>query len=92
MYVTTAAPLGMACRCLTSSVISNTGAYATQSSNKKVVVIGAGWGGFGAAHALVKARGVDVLLLDSADDPGGLSGFAGQRTVANRPVEPGIKG
>ena len=54
-----------------------------------MVVIGAGWGGFGAAHALAKAEDVDVLLLDSADNPGGLS--AGWR-VAGRPVEPGIKG
>ena len=54
-----------------------------------MVIIGAGWGGFGAAHALAKAQGVDVVLLDSAENSGGLS--AGWR-VAGRPVEPGIKG
>jgi len=61
-----------------------------EPTRKKVVVIGAGWAGFGAAHALVKARGLDVLLLDAADNPGGLS--AGWRTLAGRPVEAGIKG
>ncbi|KAK9832047.1 hypothetical protein WJX81_001885 [Elliptochloris bilobata] len=46
--------------------------------------------GFGAAHALAKAHGVDVLLLDSAESPGGLS--TGWRTLAGRPLEPGVKG
>jgi len=61
-----------------------------EPTRKKVVVIGVGWAGFGAAHALVKAGGLDVLLLDTADNPGGLS--VGWRTLAGRPVEAGIKG
>jgi hypothetical protein len=39
---------------------------------KRVIVVGAGWGGFGAALAAAKA-GADVTLLDAGDAPGGLS-------------------
>ncbi|KAI5076277.1 hypothetical protein GOP47_0008342 [Adiantum capillus-veneris] len=55
----------------------------------KAVVVGGGWAGFGAAHALAKA-GLSVTLLDAASDPGGLS--TGYRTSQGRPVEAGIKG
>jgi phytoene dehydrogenase-like protein len=36
------------------------------------VVVGGGWGGFGAALALANA-GAKVTLLDASENPGGLS-------------------
>eukprot|EP00168_Porphyra_purpurea_P000961 TRINITY_DN1115_c0_g1_i5.p1 TRINITY_DN1115_c0_g1~~TRINITY_DN1115_c0_g1_i5.p1 ORF type:complete len:660 (-),score=219.36 TRINITY_DN1115_c0_g1_i5:216-2057(-) len=60
------------------------------AADKRVVVVGAGWAGLGAAHALVKA-GHDVTLVDAADSVGGL--VAGWRTAkGNKPVEVGIHG
>lgn len=56
---------------------------------KTAVVVGGGWAGFGAAHALAK-DGFDVTLLDASLSPGGLS--TGFRTAKGRPVEAGIKG
>jgi hypothetical protein len=56
---------------------------------KKVVVVGGGWAGFGAAHALAKL-GFSTTLLDASPNPGGLS--TGFRTTLGRPVEAGIKG
>ncbi len=56
---------------------------------KKVVVVGGGWAGFGAAHALAKL-GYSTTLLDASPNPGGLS--TGFRTTLGRPVEAGIKG
>ena len=58
-------------------------------SVKHAVVVGGGWGGFGAAYALLKA-GVKVTILDASEKPGGLS--AGWRTPGGRSVEAGIKG
>ncbi|DBA90704.1 TPA: hypothetical protein ACH3X1_003920 [Trebouxia sp. C0004] len=58
-------------------------------SSKHAVVVGGGWGGFGAAYALLKA-GVKVTILDASETPGGLS--AGWRTPGGRSVEAGIKG
>eukprot|EP00752_Nemacystus_decipiens_P011813 g10482.t1 len=59
---------------------------------KKVVVVGGGWAGFGAAKALTEAGegAYDVTLLDANPNPGGLS--AGWRTAGGRAVEAGIKG
>lgn len=56
---------------------------------KHAVVVGGGWGGFGAAYALLKA-GVKVTVLDASETPGGLS--SGWRTPGGRSVEAGIKG
>ena len=56
---------------------------------KHAVVVGGGWGGFGAACALLKA-GVKVTILDASETPGGLS--SGWRTPGGRSVEAGIKG
>lgn len=58
-------------------------------SSKHAVVVGGGWGGFGAAYALLQA-GVKVTILDASETPGGLS--AGWRTPGGRSVEAGIKG
>ena len=58
-------------------------------TGKKAIVIGSGFGGLGAAWSLSKA-GADVLLLDAAPQPGGLSAVI--KTPKGRVVEPGIKG
>jgi NADPH-dependent 2,4-dienoyl-CoA reductase/sulfur reductase-like enzyme len=41
---------------------------------KKYVVIGGGWGGWGAAKALCENDDVDVTLIDALPDPTGVSG------------------
>jgi len=56
---------------------------------KTAVVVGGGWAGFGAAHALTKL-GLSVTVLDASPSPGGLS--TGFRTAQGRPVEAGLKG
>uniref|UniRef100_A0A7I4C4P7 Amine oxidase domain-containing protein n=1 Tax=Physcomitrium patens TaxID=3218 RepID=A0A7I4C4P7_PHYPA len=56
---------------------------------RTAVVVGGGWAGFGAAHALTKL-GFSVTVLDASPSPGGLS--TGFRTAQGRPVEAGIKG
>ena len=65
-------------------------ARASSTNGKpRAVVIGGGWGGLGAAYAMQEA-GVDVVILDAAPSPGGLS--SAWRSAAGRLVEPGIKG
>ncbi|CAI5999597.1 unnamed protein product [Closterium sp. NIES-64] len=59
------------------------------SDGRKVVVIGAGWAGLGAAHHLTK-QGYDVTLLEAGRQPGGL--VAGWRSDKGKPVEVGIHG
>ena len=39
---------------------------------KRVVVVGAGWGGLSAAHHLSRQPGVEVTVVDAAERPGGL--------------------
>lgn len=56
---------------------------------KKVVVVGAGWAGLGAAHHLSK-QGYDVTLLEAGPQPGGL--VAGWKTPGGKSVEVGIHG
>jgi len=56
---------------------------------KKVVVVGAGWAGFGAAKHLSE-QGFAVTLIDGSPNPGGLS--SGWRTQSGRAVEAGMKG
>ena len=62
---------------------------ATESETPRVVVIGAGWAGLGAAYHLAK-QGYDVTLLEASRYPGGL--VAGWRTEGGRSVEAGIHG
>jgi len=54
----------------------------------RVVVIGAGWGGWGAAKALSE-NGCDVTLLDSIPDPTGATPFL---TPTGKPFEVGTRG
>jgi uncharacterized protein with NAD-binding domain and iron-sulfur cluster len=56
---------------------------------QKVVVVGAGWAGLGAAHHLTQ-QGYDVTLLEAGSYPGGL--VAGWKTPGGRSVEAGIHG
>ncbi|KAK9788284.1 hypothetical protein WJX73_005739 [Symbiochloris irregularis] len=56
---------------------------------KKVVVIGAGWAGLGAAWHLAK-QGYAVDVLEAAGQPGGL--VAGWKTKQGRSAEVGIHG
>lgn len=58
-------------------------------SQPKVVVVGAGWAGLGAAYHLVK-QGYDVTLLEAGAYPGGL--VAGWKTAGGRSIEAGIHG
>ena len=53
-----------------------------------VVVIGAGWGGWGAAKALCEA-GVRVTLVDGMADPGGSTPLT---TASGKPFEAGTRG
>ncbi|MEE3717440.1 FAD-dependent oxidoreductase [Tumidithrix elongata RA019] len=61
----------------------------SESQKNKVVVVGAGWAGLGAAHHLAK-QGYDVTLLEAGAYPGGL--VAGWKTSGGRSVEAGIHG
>lgn len=72
-------------------VRAEAGASATDAAPRrpKVVVVGGGWAGFGAAKHLSE-QSYDVTLLDAAPDPGGVA--AGWKTPSGREMEAGIKG
>lgn len=59
------------------------------ASQKKIVVVGAGWAGLGAAYHL-SSQGYEVTLLEAGAHPGGL--VAGWQTEKGRSVEAGIHG
>ncbi|MGJ3253050.1 MAG: hydroxysqualene dehydroxylase [Elainellaceae cyanobacterium] len=61
----------------------------TEVRSPRVVVVGAGWAGLGAAHHLAN-QGYDVTLLEAGAYPGGL--VAGWKTAGGRSVEAGIHG
>ena len=58
------------------------------SDASHVVVIGAGWAGWGAAKALCEA-GVHVTLIDAMSDP---TGRTPMRTASGKPFEAGTRG
>lgn len=58
-----------------------------QPRRPRVAVVGAGWGGWGAAKAL-NENGCDVTLLDSAPDPRN----GGYKTPSGKPFEIGTRG
>ncbi|MGG6242485.1 hydroxysqualene dehydroxylase [Nodosilinea sp. AN01ver1] len=58
-------------------------------SQKRVVVVGAGWAGLGSAYHLAR-QGYAVTLLEAGAYPGGL--VAGWQTPQGRAVEAGIHG
>ena len=66
--------------------MGETGSSAQQQSH--VVVVGAGWAGWGAAKALCEA-GVRVTLIDGMADPGGSEPIT---TVSGKPFEAGTRG
>lgn len=68
---------------------SDSEAADTGEPGKRVVIVGGGWAGFGAAKHLSQ-QGYSVTLLDGSPNPGGLS--AGWRTEQGRAVEAGVKG
>jgi uncharacterized protein with NAD-binding domain and iron-sulfur cluster len=59
------------------------------SAEKRVIVVGAGWAGLGAAYHLVQ-QNYDVTLLEASPYPGGL--VAGWKTTGGRSVEGGVHG
>ncbi|MEM9542121.1 MAG: FAD-dependent oxidoreductase [Cyanobacteria bacterium P01_E01_bin.42] len=59
------------------------------SERKRIVVVGAGWAGLGAAYHLAQ-QNYDVTLLEASPYPGGL--VAGWKTDTGRSVEGGIHG
>jgi len=68
-----------------SNPVSTTG---SQSSRPRVAVIGAGWGGFGAAKALCE-NDCEVILIDGNPDP---TGSTPSLTPTGKPFEPGTRG
>jgi len=61
---------------------------ASTGRKPKVAIVGAGWGGFGAAKALCEA-GCEVTLLDGIPDPTGLTPSV---TPTGKPFEYGTRG
>jgi hypothetical protein len=67
---------------------SKDGTAASTERKPKVAIVGAGWGGFGAAKALCEA-GCDVTLLDGIPDP---TGMTPSTTPTGKPFEYGTRG
>jgi len=65
-------------------------AAAAAPARPRVVVVGGGWAGFGAARALARSGECDVTLLEGAPNPGGVAG--GYRDARGRALELGMKG
>lgn len=61
-----------------------------KSDRKKYVIVGAGWGGFGAAKALCESGiDADVTILDALPDPTGATPYLSK---TGKPVEAGTRG
>jgi uncharacterized protein with NAD-binding domain and iron-sulfur cluster len=59
---------------------------------KKVVIVGAGWGGLSAAHALSKEKNVEVTVIEGSPRVGGLVRDGFTTISGNRPAEAGQHG
>lgn len=59
-----------------------------KGDQKKYVVVGAGWGGWGAAKSLCES-GAHVTLIDALPDPTGRTPYLSE---SGKPVEPGTRG
>jgi len=62
-----------------------------ENARKKphIVVVGAGWGGFGASQVLVEHYNARVTLLDGSEDPAGMNPTL---TKSGRPFDHGVRG
>ena len=60
-------------------------AATTEAERPKVVIVGGGWGGFGAALAAAE-NDCDVTLIDAGDPTEGMT------TDSGKPFEPGMRG
>ena len=60
-------------------------ATAAEAEKPKVVIVGGGWGGFGAALAAAE-NNCDVTLIDAGDPTEGMT------TESGKPFEPGMRG
>ena len=63
-------------------------AKVASADGSHVMVIGAGWAGWGAAKALCEA-GVRVTMVDGMSDP---TGSTPMRTASGKPFEAGTRG
>jgi chemotaxis response regulator CheB len=60
------------------------------AQSKKFVVVGAGWGGWGAAKALCQSNvDAEVILIDTLPDPTGNTPYLSK---SGKPVEAGTRG
>merc|ERR1719453_1860778 len=73
---------------LCSALVGASYAALLQPSTPHVAVVGAGWGGWGAAKALL-ANGCRVTLLDALPDPTGKTPYL---TPTGKPFEAGTRG
>ena len=71
----------------TANITTNIAEEATQAP--KVIIVGAGWAGLGAAHHLAE-QGYNTTLLEAGPHPGGL--VAGWKTPEGKSIEVGIHG
>lgn len=63
---------------------------ADKSDKKKYVVVGAGWGGWGAAKALCESGiDADITIIDALPDPTGATPYLSK---TGKPVEAGTRG
>lgn len=73
-----------------ASASNDAGSSSSGSTRKKYVIVGAGWGGWGAAKALCES-GIDaeVTIIDALPDPTGKTPYL---SSTGKPVEAGTRG
>ena len=74
--------------CFARGGVSGREPVLTRLEANKFVIVGAGFGGWGAAKAIVES-GNEAVLIDSIPDPTGATPFL---TPTGKPFEPGTKG